>query len=159
VTKLLFRGIVSANRNSHEASDGGEDMKSGVPLFFVVIIVSLSLVPSTLTANALAATFDTNKPVTVKGTITHVTWTNPHVWLYMDVKDANGKVTTWGVNGGAPTTLKGHGWSRDSLRPGDQIVVEGFAAKNGQFLAAAIIPGLNLRRLPRNRNGIRTSDD
>ena len=95
--------------------DGGEDMKSGILLFFVVIIVSLSLVPSTLTANALAATFDTNKPVTVKGTITHVTWTNPHVWLYMDVKDANGNVTTWGVNGGSPTRLKSHGWSRDSL--------------------------------------------
>jgi uncharacterized protein DUF6152 len=118
--------------------DGGEDMKSGILLFFVVIIVSLSLVPSTITAHhALAATFDTNKPVTVKGTITHVTWTNPHVWLYMDVKDANGKVTTWGVNGGSISTLKSHGWSRDSLRPGDQIVVEGFAAKDGQFLAAA----------------------
>ena len=107
-------------------------------LFFVVITVSLTLVPSPVTAHhALAATFDTNKPVTVKGTITHVIWTNPHVWFYMDVKDANGKVTTWGINGGSPTGLKSHGWSRDSLRPGDQIHVEGFAARNGQSLAAA----------------------
>ena len=88
-------------------------------------------------APALAATFDSNKPVTVKGIITYVVWTNPHVWLYMDVTDANGKVTTWGINGGAPASLKNHGWNRDSLRPGDQIVVEGLAAKSGQNLAAA----------------------
>jgi hypothetical protein len=111
-------------------------MKSTV--IFLVMIISLSLMPSRAAAHhALAATFDTNKTVTVKGTITHVNWSNPHVWLYLDVTDANGKVTTWGINGGSPASLKNHGWNRDSLRPGDQIIVEGLAAKNGQPLAAA----------------------
>lgn len=110
-------------------------MKASIILFFVVMTVSFSLVPSRVAAHhALAATFDTNKPVTVKGTITYVNWTHPHVWLYMDVTDANGKVTTWGINGGSPASLKNHGWSRDSLRPGDQIVLEGLAAKNGSPL-------------------------
>src|SRR5215468_12794945 len=105
---------------------------------FLALIISMSLMPSRVAAHhALAATFDANKPVRVKGTITYIEWTNPHVWLYLDVKDADGRVTTWGINGGSPASLKNHGWNQDSLRPGDQLVVEGLAAKNGQRLAVA----------------------
>jgi hypothetical protein len=111
-------------------------MKSAA--IFLATIVSFSLLPSGAAAHhALSATFDANKPVTIRGTITHVTWTNPHVWLYLDVTDADGKVTTWGINGVSPAALASHGVTRDTLKPGDQIMVEGLAAKNGQHQAVA----------------------
>src|SRR5689334_1542565 len=80
--------------------------------------------------HSFAAEFDINKPVTLKGVMTKIEWMNPHIWVYLDVTDASSAVQQWQCEGGAPNTLTRNGWSRDSLKSGDQVVVEGFLAKD-----------------------------
>jgi hypothetical protein len=81
--------------------------------------------------HAFAAEFDSEKPVTVQGTVQKVEWTNPHIWVYVDMKSAGGTVERWQCEGGSPNTLSRQGWSRDTLKVGDQVTIEGFRAKNG----------------------------
>ena len=81
--------------------------------------------------HAFAAEFDVNKPVTVKGTITKVEWVNPHAWIHIDVKQPDGKVESWMVEGGAPQALLRRGFSKTSLPVGAEILVEGYQAKDG----------------------------
>lgn len=81
--------------------------------------------------HSFAAEFDANKPVTLKGTVTKLEWTNPHIWVYLEVKDDQGNVQPWQCEGGAPNTLTRNGWSRDSLKSGDQIVIDGALARDG----------------------------
>ena len=81
--------------------------------------------------HAFAAEFDGNKPVKLEATMTKLEWANPHIWLYLDVKDASGNVVKWQCEGGAPNGLTRNGWTKDSLKPGDQITVEGWLAKDG----------------------------
>ena len=78
-----------------------------------------------------SAQFDVSKPVKVTGVISKVEWMNPHIWFYVDVKDDSGKVTTWGFSGGPPGMLQRRGITRDVLKVGDVIKVEGFRAKDG----------------------------
>ena len=80
--------------------------------------------------HAFAAEYDKDKPVKVKGVVTKVEWTNPHIWFYVDVKDDDGKVTNWGFSGGPPGMLQRRGITKDVLKPGDVVVVEGFQAKD-----------------------------
>lgn len=87
--------------------------------------------------HAFIAEFDANKHVKVSGTVTKLEWTNPHAWLYVDVKDASGKVTNWAFEMGSPNTLIRQGWRRTALKEGDQITVEGYAAKDGSKNANA----------------------
>jgi hypothetical protein len=81
--------------------------------------------------HSFAAEFDSNKQVKMNGVVTKVEWTNPHVWIYFNVKDENGKVTNWGGELGPPHGLQRSGWRRDTLSIGTQITVDGFLAKNG----------------------------
>ena len=81
--------------------------------------------------HAFTAEYDATKPVKVKGVVSKLEWTNPHIWFYVDVTDENGKVTTWGFSGGPPGMLMRRGITKDVLKPGDVIVVEGFRAKDG----------------------------
>ncbi len=81
--------------------------------------------------HAFSAEYDSTKPVKVQGVVAKVEWMNPHIWFYVDVKDDSGKVTTWGFSGGPPGMLMRRGITRDVLKPGDVIVVEGFRAKDG----------------------------
>jgi len=83
------------------------------------------------------AEFDRNKPVTLKGAVTRVDWGNPHIWVFMDVKDDTGKVSNWGVEGGAPNALFRNGWRKDSLKVGDIVTVEGFRGRDGSQRANA----------------------
>jgi hypothetical protein len=80
--------------------------------------------------HSFAAEFDSNKPVTLKGAVTKIEWANPHIWVYLDVQAERG-VQPWQCEGGPPNTLTRSGWSRDSLKLGDQITIEGFLAKDG----------------------------
>ena len=85
--------------------------------------------------HSFAAEFDSNKPVTIKGTVFKVEWTNPHSWIYIDVKSPDGKVERWAVEGGAPNALIRRGWTKNSLPVGTEIIVEGFQAKDGAYRA------------------------
>jgi uncharacterized protein DUF6152 len=90
-----------------------------------------------LAHHSFAAEYDSNKPVTLKGAITRVEWTNPHVYFYMDVKDERGAVVNWAVENGAPNGLYRNGWRKESLKVGDIVTVEGSLAKDGSHLANA----------------------
>ena len=81
--------------------------------------------------HSFAAEFDDTKPIKMTGTITKVEWTNPHIWFYLDVKNADGTTTTWGFAGGAPGQLMRRGVVKDQLKLGETVVVEGFRAKDG----------------------------
>lgn len=81
--------------------------------------------------HSFAAEFDDTKPVSVTGTITRVEWTNPHIWYYVDVKNPDGTVTSWAFSGGAPGQLMRRGITKDLLKLGSTVVVEGFRAKDG----------------------------
>ena len=81
--------------------------------------------------HSFAAEFDQNKPVKLRGTITKIEWVNPHSWIYVDVKDSDGKVTNWMIEGGSPNTLLRRGVTRNTLPAGTEIVVDGYQAKDG----------------------------
>jgi hypothetical protein len=81
--------------------------------------------------HSFAAEFDSNKPITLKGTVTKVEWTNPHAWIYINVKDEAGKVTNWGAEMGPPHGLQRRGWRRDTLKIGEEVTIAGSLAKDG----------------------------
>jgi hypothetical protein len=85
--------------------------------------------------HAFAAEFDITKPVTLHGTVTMMEWVNPHAWIHLDVKDTDGNVANWMVEGGSPNILLRRGFSKESLQAGTEITVEGFLAKNGEHRA------------------------
>ena len=79
--------------------------------------------------HSFAAEFDSNKPVTLTGTITKVEFQNPHIYFYIDVKQGDGKVVNYAVEGGTPNQLRRQGWGRDSLKIGETVTVQGFSAR------------------------------
>jgi hypothetical protein len=81
--------------------------------------------------HAFSAEFDANKPVQLRGTIVKVEWINPHTWIHLEVKEANGTTTRWMIEGGTPNTLLRRGITRTSLPTGTEILVDGYKAKNG----------------------------
>ena len=85
--------------------------------------------------HAFAAEFDQNKPLKLKGTVVKWEVTNPHSWIHMDVKDADGKAVTWMIEGSSPNNLYRLGFTKESLPPGAEILVEGFQAKDGSTRA------------------------
>jgi hypothetical protein len=81
--------------------------------------------------HAFAAEFDSKKPIKFTGTVTKMLWVNPHAWIYMDVKQPDGTVEEWMIEAGTPNTLLRRGFTKESLQPGTEIVVDGFQAKDG----------------------------
>jgi Family of unknown function (DUF6152) len=84
--------------------------------------------------HSFAAEFDSNKPVTLTGTITKVEFQNPHIYFYIDVKQADGRVLNYAVEGGTPNQLRRQGWGRDSLKIGETVTVQGFSARKPDVL-------------------------
>jgi hypothetical protein len=87
--------------------------------------------------HSFASEYEENKLVTVSGTVTRFKWTNPHAWLYVDGKDESGKVTSWSFEMGSPGGLVRRGWIKMELKKGDQVTVDGYAAKDGRNVANA----------------------
>jgi hypothetical protein len=81
--------------------------------------------------HAFSSEFDANAPVTLRGPVTKIEWINPHAWIHLQVKNAAGQSEAWMVEGGTPNTLQRRGITRDSLKIGTEIVVEGFKSKDG----------------------------
>ena len=101
---------------------------------FAVVVAAAGLLLATVPAiahHAFAAEFDAKKPIKLKGTVTKMEWINPHAWIYLDVKNTDGSVTNWMVEAGAPNALLRRGWTKASLLPGTEILVEGYQAKDG----------------------------
>ena len=85
--------------------------------------------------HAFSAEFDATKPVALRGKITKMEWINPHAWMHMDVTNEDGTVESWMIEAGPPGALVRRGWSRDSVVPGTEVLVEGYQALDGAFRA------------------------
>ena len=111
-------------------------MKLKAAVFVVGLGVFLAARP-TIAHHAFAAEFDADKPVKLTGAVTRLDWTNPHAWIYVDIKDETGKVANWGFELASPNGLMRSGWTRFSLKAGDVVTIEGSRAKNGSNNANA----------------------
>jgi hypothetical protein len=88
-----------------------------------------------LTHHAFSAEFDANKPVHLEGVVSRVELINPHVWIHVDVKGKDGKVTAWMIEAGSPNVLLRRGINKTTLMPGTQVLVDGYQAKDGSMRA------------------------
>ena len=95
------------------------------------LLALLSFTSSVPAHHAFSAEFDADKPLDIAGTVTKAKWVNPHSWLYFDVKGADGVVTNWGVEFGAPFSLQQQGLTKAVLPPGTQVRIKGYRSKNG----------------------------
>jgi uncharacterized protein DUF6152 len=100
-------------------------------------IVAMALAIPTLAHHSFSAEFDGSKLIELKGVVTRIEWTNPHIYFYVDVKDDKGNTTNWGCEAASPGSLHRQGWNRDSLKVGDQVIVGGYPARDGSKLADA----------------------
>jgi len=106
-------------------------------LSFIALTASLLLaaVAPAFAHHAFAAEFDAKKPVKLRGTVTKMEWINPHTWIYLDVKKPDGTVEEWMVEAGTPNTLLRRGFTRDSLKAGTEVLVDGYQSKDGSLRA------------------------
>jgi hypothetical protein len=104
---------------------------------WVAAMAGLMLAGGALAHHSFAAEYDSKKPVELKGTLTELEWVNPHAWIHLEVKDEKGVVTKWSCELGSPNLLMRNGWRRDSIKPGDEIIVNGSMAKDGSHMANA----------------------
>ena len=113
----------------------------------IVVVAAFLTATSVVAHHSFASEYDSNKPVTLEGTVTKVEWMNPHVYFYIDVKDADGKVTNWALEMGNPASLYRRGWKKEALTLGGTVIVEGSLAKDGSHLANASTVTLDGKRL------------
>jgi hypothetical protein len=118
----------------------------GILMLYVAVYVFLSAAPVDA-HHSFAAEYDVHQRVTLQGTLTSFEWTNPHAWVHVDVKDADGKVENWNVEFGSPNALLKKGFRKSDFPPGIPLVIDGYRAKNGSL-------NLNARSvtLPDGRN-------
>jgi hypothetical protein len=114
-------------------------MKTGMKRILSAASLLAIFVPALAGAHhSFPAQYDADKPVTLTGKVTRVEWTNPHIFIYIDVDNENtGAVENWALEMGGPNALLRLGWKRDSIKPDDVITVEGSLARDGSNLANA----------------------
>jgi hypothetical protein len=102
----------------------------------VVAIVSAGFLAAAVPVvahHAFATEFDANKPIKLQGTVTKIEWINPHAWLHLEVKQPDGKVEQWMIEGGTPNTLLRRGITRDSIKIGTVVLIDGYQAKDSSL--------------------------
>ena len=107
---------------------------SGIRALLVAVAL-LSAVTAARAHHAFSAEFDANKPVHLEGVLTRVELINPHAWIHVEVKDPDGKVTTWMIEAGSPNVLLRRGFTKATVLPGTPVVVDGYQAKDGSTRA------------------------
>jgi hypothetical protein len=113
-------------------------MKTVEAILHSLIVIAVVAALPAHAHHAFAAQYDASKPIILTGPVTKVEWTNPHIFIYIDVPDEQtGDIVNWALEMGAPNTLLRLGWRRDSLKAGDLITVEGNLARDGSALANA----------------------
>ena len=105
-------------------------MRARLPALVVGGVLAAAVMPAEA-HHSFAAVFDASQPVAVTGTIVRVQWLNPHIWFYVEVREPNGDVTEWGFSGAPPGVLMRRGITREVLRVGAVVNVEGFRARDG----------------------------
>ena len=110
-------------------------MRTTLSALVVVGGLLMVSVPPALGHHAFNAEFDANKPVKFQGTITKMLWVNPHAWIYVDVKKPDGTIEEWMIETGTPNTLLRRGFTKESLKTGTQITVDGYQSKDGSLRA------------------------
>jgi hypothetical protein len=111
-------------------------MRASTKAFYLASLLALTLPAAA--HHSFPAQYDIEKPITLTGKVTKVEWTNPHIFIYIDVADsATGAPVNWALEMGGPNALLRLGWKRDSLKTGDEITVEGSLARDGSKLANA----------------------
>jgi hypothetical protein len=103
----------------------------------VGILLALAAAGPTAAHHSFATQYDADQPVTLTGVVTKVEWMNPHARFYVDVKDDGGNVSNWNLELASPNVLTRNGWSRTSLKEGDEVTVEGSRARSGANMANA----------------------
>jgi hypothetical protein len=103
----------------------------------LLFVLSVAATTASFAHHSFSAEFDSTKPMKVQGVVTRLEWTNPHVYLWIDVKDKAGKVTQWGFEMGPPHMLQKAGWKKNSLTLGEAVEVEGWMARDGSNHANA----------------------
>ncbi len=111
-------------------------MKTKLSIAAVGLGLLLASVPA-IAHHSFAAEFDAAKPIKLTGSVTKVEWMNPHTYFYIDVKDEKGQTANWGLEMGSPNGLMRQGWTRNSMKIGDVVTVEGSAAKDGSNIGNA----------------------
>ena len=115
-------------------------MTNKVLTLTIASVVVLFFTTTALVAHhSESAQFDTTKPIKVSGVVKKVEWMNPHIWFYVDAKDENGNVTTWGFSGLPPGMAVRRGFTKETLKVGETVVVQGFRAKDGSNNASGNI--------------------
>jgi hypothetical protein len=104
-------------------------------VLMIVLAISASISAPLFAHHAFSSEFDANKPVKIKGTVSRIEWINPHAWIHVDVKEADGKITKWMVEGGSPNALIRRGVTTQLLKVGMEVVVDGYQAKDGSTRA------------------------
>jgi len=104
-------------------------MKTHIAFLLAVVLIGAAV--PVLSHHSFTAEYDGTKPVKVTGTVTKVEWTNPHIWFYVDVKDENGNLTSWAFSAAPPGVLQRRGITKDVLKIGDVVKVDGFRARDG----------------------------